>query len=129
MKKKLSKIFLILNIMIIIFSLTMPHVYAGKIGEAVSGAQDFLNKGSPDDAIGEGKIEEMSDTLYNVLFVIAVALAVGIGIYIGIQFMTSGVEQKAKIKETLIAYIAGCIVIFGAFTIWKIVVTILQSAE
>ena len=41
--------------------------------------------------------------------------------------MTGSVSQKAKIKETLIPYIAGCIVIFGAFGIWKLVVTIMSS--
>ena len=42
--------------------------------------------------------------------------------------MAGSVEEKANIKNSLIAYIAGCVVVFGAFTIWKIVVTILQSA-
>ena len=38
------------------------------------------------------------------------------------------INERAKVKEVLIPYIAGCIVIFGAFTIWKIIVTILQNA-
>ena len=38
--------------------------------------------------------------------------------------MTAETESKAKIKESLMAYFIGCVVIFGAFTIWRIVVTI-----
>ena len=37
------------------------------------------------------------------------------------------IEEKAEIKTMLIPYIIGCVVVFGAFTIWKIVVDILQS--
>ena len=37
------------------------------------------------------------------------------------------VSEKANVKETLIPYIAGCIVIFGAFGIWKLVVTIMSK--
>lgn len=66
--------------------------------------------------------------LYNSLLVIATIIAVIVGLVIAIQFMTGSVGERAKIKETLIPYIAGCIVIFGAFGIWKLVVNILSQA-
>ena len=46
---------------------------------------------------------------------------------LGIQFMVGSVDQKAKVKDSLIPYIVGCFVIFGAFGIWKIVLTILEN--
>ena len=55
-------------------------------------------------------------------------MAVIIGLIIAIQFMTGSVAQRAKVKETLIAYVVGCVVVFGAFTIWALVVNIIQSA-
>ena len=42
----------------------------------------------------------------------------------GIKLIKEAVEEKAKIKELMVPYIVGCIVMFSAFTIWKIVVTI-----
>ena len=39
--------------------------------------------------------------------------------------MVGGAEEKANIKEVLVPYVVGCIVIFGAFAIWKLIVTIL----
>ena len=42
--------------------------------------------------------------------------------------MTGSVEEQAKVKQTLVPYVAGCVVLFGAFTIWKIVVTIIQGS-
>lgn len=50
-----------------------------------------------------------------------------VGTIIGIQFLVASAEDKAKMKESLIPYIAGCIVIFGAFTIWSAVVHLGQD--
>lgn len=52
-----------------------------------------------------------------------------VGIIIGIQFMVASAEDKAKVKETLVPYIVGCIVIFGAFTIWSIAVNLGQGTK
>lgn len=112
-------------IFLMIFSLFIPSVQA--IGDIVSGADDFINKGT-DNPFPEANMQNMSDVLYNILLVVGIVLAVIIGTVLGIKFMTGGIEEKAKVKETLIPYIAGCVVIFGAFTIWKLVVTILQNA-
>lgn len=64
-------------------------------------------------------------TIYYYLYGIAVAII--IGLVLGIQFMAGSVEQKAKVKDSLIPYIVGCVVIFGAFGIWKIVLTVLEG--
>ena len=54
-------------------------------------------------------------------------LAIIIGMVLGIQFMIGSIEQKAKVKDSLVPYIVGCVVIFGAFGIWKLVLTILEG--
>ena len=41
--------------------------------------------------------------------------------------MVGSIEQKAKVEDSLIPYIVGCVVIFGAFGIWKLVLTILEG--
>lgn len=73
-------------------------------------------------------MKEGSDLLFNSLLTIGTVAAVIVGAVLGIQFMVGSVEQKAKIKDSLIPYVAGCIVIFGAFGIWKLVITILNNA-
>ena len=40
---------------------------------------------------------------------------------LGIKFMLGSVEEKAKVKETLIPFTIGCIIIFGAYIIWRLV--------
>ena len=96
------------------------------IGTIISGADDFLNM-RDSNVLPEDNIQEMSNIIYNTLLIIGIIIAVIVGLFLGIQFVTGSVEQKSKIKESLIAYIVGCVVIFGAFGIWKLVVTVLQS--
>ena len=122
-------IFLIITLVCIIFTLT-TCTYASSISDIFTGADDFIQSGVDDKhpTIDDSNLQNMSNLLYNTLLIVAIVVAVIVGLIIGIQFMTGSVEQKAKIKETLIPYIAGCIVIFGAFGIWKLVVEILSQA-
>ena len=41
--------------------------------------------------------------------------------------MIGSAEEKAQIKDALIPFIIGCIIVFGAFGIWKIFVNIGNS--
>ena len=35
--------------------------------------------------------------------------------------MIGSIEEKAQVKESLIPFVIGCVVVFGAFGIWKMV--------
>ena len=132
MKKGLIlKILVIIFTMLSIFILSSHYVQASSLSDAIGGADDFVQAGVKDKspAISEDNLQGMSDMLYTALLVIATIVAIIVGLVIAIQFMTGSVGERAKIKETLIPYIAGCIVIFGAFGIWKLVVNILKQAQ
>ena len=129
-KKIIFKILVIIFTVLSIFTIYTHSVQASSLSDAIGGADDFIQSGVDDDSpvISEDNLQGMSDMLYNSLLVIATIIAVIVGLVIAIQFMTGSVGERAKIKETLIPYIAGCIVIFGAFGIWKLVVNILSQA-
>ena len=127
MRKTVKKVILTITLLLAIFLLISPNVYG--ISDMFTQADNFIKKeDSSTITIPEEKLQEMSETLYNVLLVIGIILAVIIGLILGITFMTGSIEEKVKVKETLIPYVAGCIIIFGAFTIWKVVVEVLKSA-
>ena len=98
-------------------------------GEIISEAESFIEKGqsNANDKIKTEDLKDMSDTLYNILLVIGIIAAIIVGLIMGIKFIMGSIEEKAEIKAMLIPYIIGCVVVFGAFTIWQIVVDILQS--
>lgn len=96
-----------------------------KLEDAIKGADDFLQSG--EEKIGEEKIQKASSSLVNLFIAAGTVIAVVyIGI-LGIKYMAGSVEEKAEIKETLIPFIVGCVVVFGAFTIWKIAILIGSS--
>ena len=125
MKKNISRLLVIILLTFCIFSIIPSNIYATSIGEIFEGGDSFISAGQGDSEMLP--IQDMSNLIYNILLIIGVVIAIIVGIIIGIKFMTGSVEEKAKVKEAFVAYIAGCVVVFGAFTIWKVVVEIIQS--
>ena len=108
-----------------------PTESDGKISvdNTIKGAEDFANEQPEKDPVDQQKMQAISNSLFNILLTIAVILAIIIGLIIGIKFIMSSAEDKANIKQALIPYVAGCVVAFGAFGIWKIVTEILNTFE
>ena len=130
MKKRMFiKILIIIITILSIFMLNNSKVYASSLSDTIDGAKEFINAGVEDTspAISDEDLQNMSDLLFNAILVIATIIAIIVGLFIGIKFMTGSVAEKAEVKKTLIPYIAGCVVIFGAFGIWKILVNILSQ--
>ena len=128
-KKNIKKILVIFTVFILTITIS-NYANASSLTDIRDGADDFLQSGQSglDETIDEEKLQTMSDILYNILLAIAIVAAVIMGLFIGIRFMTGSIEQKAKIKETLIVYIAGCVIAFGAFGIWRLVINIMSQA-
>jgi len=98
-------------------------------GEIIDEAQGFIEKGQEeaDKKIQTEELKDMSNTLYNILLVVGIIVALIVGLILGIKFILGSIEEKAEIKAMVIPYIIGCVVVFGAFAIWQIVVDLLQS--
>lgn len=96
------------------------------IGEIIQEGDSFISTGEQSPKIEDEDLKNMSDTIYNVLLTLGILVAFIIGGILGIKFITEGIEGKAEVKSMLVPYVFGCIIIFGAFTIWKIIVTILS---
>ncbi len=122
MKRK--KFFILIIFILMICSTHI--VQATTISNIIQGADGFITNGSSSDMIAGDKIKNLSDIIYNVLLILGTVIAVIVGSVLGIQFITGSVEQKAKVKDSLIPFVIGCVVIFGAFGIWKLVITILR---
>ena len=104
-----------------------------KTADSGQSLEDMMNDGdsfissSNNTVIDQAQLQDGISTLYNIFLEVGVAIAVIIGLIIGIKFMIGSVEEKAEIKKLLWPYLIGCLVVFGAFGIWKIVIEIMQS--
>ena len=143
--KKVYKISFILLILLTIFS-NLYEVNAGEIWES---AKDFLQAGADYIGIFEESTGEASGFLLGVQSIFfgrdpngnKTGLSVfidtiwGIGllvvfittIVLGIQYMFVLPEEKSRIKQVTTPYIIGVIIIFGAVTIWKVVIIVLDG--
>lgn len=123
--KMIMSVFMIILIIGIFCS---PSSHA--IGDMMSDGKAFLSKGnSIQSTINTTALKITSDYIYNTLLAIAIVVAVIVAMVLGIQFMLASADEKAKVKEALMPFTAGCIVVFGAFTIWKVAVKIGNNAE
>lgn len=131
--KRLFMILILAISFIVINPFMYSNVYADSdsmsLQDAIDGAKKFVEEGEKNsaDTIDQGKLKVASDTVYNILLAAGFFIAVAVGVILGIQFMMAGVDEQAGIKEKLIAYVIGCIIIFGAFGIWKIFVELGQK--
>ena len=127
MKKYKKLLINIMVIFIILFNLFIPSAYAGPLQDIMNRAEGFVNNGeNGGNVINNDALKEGSNTLYNVLLVIGIAVAFIWGIVLGIQFVTGSLGEKADVKKNLIVYVIGCIIIFGTFGIWRLLLQLLQ---
>ena len=96
------------------------------LDDMMTDADSFVAN-SKSDSIDSKSLQDFSSTIYNIALQIGIGVAVVAGLALGIQFMLAGVDGKADVKKALIAYVVGCVAIFGAFGIWKLVIEVMQQ--
>jgi len=88
-------------------------------------ANDFVSGTKSN--VDSNNLQNFSGNIYNILLIFASAISVIMGLMLGIKFILSSIEEKAQIKQLVFPYLIGCIVVFGSFGIWKLVVEILKN--
>ena len=97
-------------------------------GDIFGIGDNFIKQGSDaQNTIDEEQLRTDASSIFKILLTIGIVLSVIIGGILGIKFMLASAEDKAQIKEMLIPYVVGCVVIYGAVTIWMIVVKIMEQ--
>ena len=99
---------------------------SSSIDDVIEDGDSFISVGNVE-KVKIDKLQSFSSNIYNILLTIGGAVAVITGGLIGLRYMLGSVEEKADIKSLMIPYVVGCVIIFGSFAIWKLVVTILQQ--
>lgn len=122
---KKTKIIFVLLVLITILFININQVYAAD--GVFSQGQQFINQGVKNASVNTSQLDDSISFLYNTLLGIGTVLAVLVGMVLGIKYMTGSLEEKADLKQALVGYVVSCVVIFGAFGIWKIVINILSG--
>ncbi len=129
MKKMLFKICLITLLVLCSLSLYSTTCMAdSSLDDIMNNGNSFLNAGSESSTmIDQNDLKSLSNFISGVLLTIAIGVTVITGAIMGLNFITQSIEEKAKVKESMVPWIIGIIVSLGAFTIWEVAVNLFQS--
>lgn len=129
MKKMLFKICLITLLILCSLSLYSTTCMAdSSLDDVMNNGNSFLGAGSESNTmIDQNDLKSLSNFISGVLLTIAIGVTVITGAIMGLNFITQSIEEKAKVKESMIPWVIGIIVSFGAFTIWEVAVNLFQS--
>ena len=123
-------LFLISTILIVFITIFNVNIcYASDVSDVITGADSFINAADLSKKTDESKLIDTSNMIYKILTVLGISMAVIISGILGIKFMIGSVEEKAQVKDQLVPFVIGCIVIFGAFSIWKVAVNLGNSMD
>lgn len=129
MKKMLFKVCLITLLILCNLSVYSTTCIAdGSLDDVMNNGNSFLNAGSESSTmIDQNDLKSLSNFISGVLLTIAIGVTVITGAIMGLNFITQSIEEKAKVKESMVPWVIGIIVSFGAFTIWEVAVNLFQS--
>ena len=130
----MKNVILVSFISILFIALFAQPIYADDdLLSIIKGAENFVTQPykNPKD-IQEAtdiisKAEPVSVSMSSIFIFIGTIVAVIYASVLGIRFMLGSVEEKAEIKESLIPFIVGCVIVFGGFVLWKIIIEIGKS--
>ena len=123
MKKNVKKIINLILLFTIIFSFT--NIYAFNTGDVKDGATNFLSQATSAGSY-DATIAPTISGIADLVMGIGVIALIVTGLIIAMKTMSDGATGRAQLKESLTPYFIGCIVIIAGWSIWKIIVEILQ---
>lgn len=124
----MKKCVMIISILMMIFLVATPkYTYALNLTDVSNGGEYFIDQPKGKEMFDVNEQKSAIDSLYWIMMGIAIAAALIIGMILAMQFITSGVSGKAKIKEKLIPYAVGVVVAVGAFGIWKLAIYLVNE--
>ena len=119
--KKLSKILSIILFAAIIMTMFTTIVRAD---EDSTGTVDSLFSGGSADTTS---ITGVGANIVSIITTIGIIVAVVVLLVLGIKYMMGSASEKAEYKKTMIPYLIGALLIFGASAIAKAVIAVSES--
>ena len=117
----------IILIVLILFSFYTTNTYAGFIDDVISGGKDFIGSSSSNVNINQNQLKATSKQINETILIISFVVVAIVGIILGIKFMMAGVEEKAEVKKSLVTFVIGCGVAYGAYAIWGVMLKFLNT--
>ncbi len=123
---KTMKILSIILTIAMIFTISM-----GTISMATDTGSDsektINNLFNPSDDLSTGNLTDVGANIIDIITTIGIVVAVVVLLVLGIKYMIGSASEKAEYKKTMIPYLVGAVLIFGASAIAKAVVSVSEA--
>lgn len=120
MKKSIKAIMAILMVAVIVLALGTTSSMAID-AESIAGQLTGTQSGAQESVVNIG------NQLIGIITTVGVVVAVVVLLVLGIKYMMGSAAEKAEYKKTMIPYLVGAVLIFGASAITKVVVDLGSS--
>ena len=125
---KTMKILSIILTIAMIFTISM-----GTISMATGAADDQSSDSTIDDLstpngdLDTDNLTNVGANIVSIITTIGIVVAVVVLLVLGIKYMMGSASEKAEYKKTMIPYLVGAVLIFGASAIAKAVVSVSEA--
>lgn len=120
--KKIAKMLTLVLIIAMILSFSV--VLEANASSDVPGQVDQLFQGGNADTTG---INTVGANIVSIVTTIGIIVAVVVLLVLGIKYMMGSAAEKAEYKKTMIPYLIGAVLIFGASAIAKAVIAMTST--
>lgn len=124
--KKLSKILSIVMLVIMMVSCFSTVFAAGDSDKTAIDPSTW--KTAEGDKIQTEDITNFSASIINVVSIVGSAAAIITLVILGIKYMMGSAEEKAEYKKTLLPYIVGAAMVFGASVLTGVIYNFMQGS-
>ena len=118
--KKLSKTLAILLLVVITMVMAMGNIVNASSSDQVD---NLFKEGS----VKVDGINSVGANIVSIITTIGIIVAVIVLLILGIKYMMGSASEKAEYKKTMIPYLVGAVLIFGASAIAKAVIAMSES--
>ena len=115
---KQRKLILVINIILLVCLLTLPNFV-----HAID-PNDYDPSQKPVSGTSVNEITDKANNIIGTITTVGIVIAVVTMIILGLKYMMGSVEEKAEYKKTMIPYLVGALLIFGASAITMVVVNV-----
>ena len=113
----MKKAYKVLSVLMVILMLVC-------ISTNVFAAFDINQVSSDVETDADNAIQEIGSTILTIVTNVGMILAIIVVAVLGVKYMMGSTEEKAEYKKTLMPYLVGAILVFGASAIGKAVIGI-----
>ena len=118
MKKTMKIVRIMMMVLILIATVSTvcnaAGINPGEIAGSLTGTQ----------SAAQGDVTKIGNQIIGIITTVGVVVAVIVLLILGIKYMMGSASEKAEYKKTMIPYLIGAILIFGASAITKVVVNL-----